>query len=77
MPRIIAACLLSGALAVAVRAQEPPVGVADQQALLKSSDPKLAASGAKDGLRRQLPHATRARYGLVAGVAVCPWRPSP
>ena len=39
----ICAALALGA-AGAVQAQEPPVGVTDQHALLKSSDPKLAAN---------------------------------
>lgn len=39
---LLACCLIAAALSV--HAQEPPVGVEDQQSLLKSSDPKLAAN---------------------------------
>jgi predicted SnoaL-like aldol condensation-catalyzing enzyme len=38
---LLACCVLSSGVTLA---QEPPVGVADQQALLKSKDPKLAAN---------------------------------
>ncbi len=38
------ACLLSTLALPAALAQEPPTGVEDQQALLKSDDPKLAAN---------------------------------
>jgi predicted SnoaL-like aldol condensation-catalyzing enzyme len=41
---LIACCLVGAGAATAVQAQEPPVGVKDQQALLKSHDPKLAAN---------------------------------
>jgi predicted SnoaL-like aldol condensation-catalyzing enzyme len=41
---LLAGCALSLAAAFAATAQEPPVGVKDQQALLRSSDPKLAAN---------------------------------
>ncbi|MFO7325478.1 MAG: nuclear transport factor 2 family protein [Pseudomonadota bacterium] len=40
----LACCLLSAGAMRPALAQEPPVGVADQQALLKSHDPKLAAN---------------------------------
>jgi predicted SnoaL-like aldol condensation-catalyzing enzyme len=40
----LACCLLSAGAMLPVLAQEPPVGVADQKALLKSHDPKLAAN---------------------------------
>jgi predicted SnoaL-like aldol condensation-catalyzing enzyme len=40
----LACCLLSAAAMTPAFAQEPPVGVKDQQALLKSNDPKLAAN---------------------------------
>lgn len=41
---VLACCLLSAGALPPALAQEPPVGVADQQALLKSHDPKLAAN---------------------------------
>jgi predicted SnoaL-like aldol condensation-catalyzing enzyme len=41
---LLATCLLLAGATCAAWAQEPPVGVADQQALLKSHDPKLAAN---------------------------------
>jgi predicted SnoaL-like aldol condensation-catalyzing enzyme len=41
--KVVAGALLL-ASSLAVQAQVPPVGVADQAALLKSSDPKLAAN---------------------------------
>jgi predicted SnoaL-like aldol condensation-catalyzing enzyme len=40
----LACCALSAAALTPAIAQEPPVGVKDQQALLRSSDPKLAAN---------------------------------
>jgi predicted SnoaL-like aldol condensation-catalyzing enzyme len=42
--RKVAACAVLLAGSLAAQAQAPPVGVADQAALLKSSDPKLAAN---------------------------------
>jgi predicted SnoaL-like aldol condensation-catalyzing enzyme len=41
---LLATCLLLAGVTCAAWAQEPPVGVADQHALLKSPDPKLAAN---------------------------------
>jgi predicted SnoaL-like aldol condensation-catalyzing enzyme len=41
---LLASCALALGFACAALAQEPPVGVKDQQALLKSHDPKLAAN---------------------------------
>lgn len=40
----LACCLLSAGIALPVTAQETLTGVADQQALLRSDDPKLAAN---------------------------------
>lgn len=40
----IACCLLTAGAWCTAAAQEPPTGVADQQALLKSHEPKLAAN---------------------------------
>lgn len=40
----LACCLLYAAALTPANAQEPPVGVEDQQALLRSPDPKLAAN---------------------------------
>lgn len=40
---LLACVLVAGAIG-AIHAQEPPVGVKDQKALLRSSDPKLAAN---------------------------------
>jgi predicted SnoaL-like aldol condensation-catalyzing enzyme len=42
--RKVAACAMLLAAGLAAQAQVPPVGVTDQAALLKSSDPKLAAN---------------------------------
>jgi predicted SnoaL-like aldol condensation-catalyzing enzyme len=41
MQMLLACCVLSAGVAIA---QAPPVGVTDQHALLRSSDPKLAAN---------------------------------
>ena len=42
--RNLLACVLVAGAIGAIQAQEPPVGVKDQKALLRSSDPKLAAN---------------------------------
>jgi predicted SnoaL-like aldol condensation-catalyzing enzyme len=44
MRNLLACCAISLAAAGTTMAQEPPVGVKDQKALLRSSDPKLAAN---------------------------------
>jgi predicted SnoaL-like aldol condensation-catalyzing enzyme len=43
LKNLLACALVAGAIGM-IHAQEPPVGVKDQQALLRSSDPKLAAN---------------------------------
>jgi predicted SnoaL-like aldol condensation-catalyzing enzyme len=44
LKNVVACCLLAAGALCTATAQEPPTGVADQQALLRSSDPKLAAN---------------------------------